>query len=173
MEPWVAVLAAVIGGTGVAGIITASVDMSQAARLRRTIENLAVARSRSPKGSAARELADKAIQAETVRMAFLSGARRRPMAWYFTGLVLTLAGFIVAISGVYSDSPWLSDPRVVTFSVGYLISLCGVVCAVIWLRATSNERGTHAQLVKLGLAEEKSPAPKRDRSTRKAARGRV
>lgn len=172
MEPWVAVLAAVIGGTGVAGIITASVDMSQAARLRRTIENLAVARSHSPKGSDARELADKAIQVETVRMAFLSNARRRPVAWYLTGLVLVLAGTVVAFSGLISDSPWLSDPRLVTFAVGYLIALCGAVCALIWLRASGNERGTHARLVNLGLAEEKRSAPSSESDTRAARRRR-
>lgn len=161
MEPWVAVLAAVIGGTGVAGIITASVDMSQAARLRRTIENLTVARSRSPKGSAAREMADKAIQMETVRMAFLSQGRRRPMAWYFTGIVLVFAGFIVAFSSVGpGTNPWLYDPRSVTFAVGYLIALCGMVCTLIWWRGARNARETHGRLVELGLAEKPTRTPK-------------
>lgn len=97
MEALGAALVAVLGSTGLIGILTASLQLSRRSRLKRSIQTATeIADSIAP-GSLARKALQQAIETDVLRLAAMSMVELRARTRYMITMVLVMFGFAVGV----------------------------------------------------------------------------
>ena len=153
----VAAIAAAVGTTGVAGLLTGGLQLSRSARLRRSISASMELQSSLPANSAADQALSTAIAADTLRLAAMSlfRAPARLMRLFVPMLVMLviLAGtswLVLDALQVGSSSPTGRYP-IGLLALGYFGLLLGAATAQIWV-IDSSTRSRRERFVRAALA---------------------
>ena len=132
---YIAVIAALLGSTGIAGTLTGGFQLTRRSRLRRSVEKTAELLSKLDTDSASRATLRRAVDHDVLQLAALTlvsfpGDLRRlfRMSLVFSGIYIGLVAVIVGYSPpAESDPDAIADPRV---ALGWFIGMLGLIVSI-------------------------------------------
>lgn len=152
---------ALLGSTGVIGLLTLAIQFSRRARLARAIREGVKATAAVDEGSHSRRVLQQAIEMDVMRLAMTSIVSLRPTFWYFfwgitiaVAVALASAGLAIMLEvDLKGVIPMRSDTRtdalwIVIGLTAFMAYVAIGVLVVNWTILKQRERQVAAQIVK-------------------------